>query len=158
MFTEAGVRNVTWLWSPNATYTGAPALKSFYPGDEYVDWIGLSGYYGTAGRRSYISFDEIFNQTFTELKSFTGKPVVITETGATNSTGQQARWINQMFAQLPEHPEVIGVIWFETVKEIDWRLAVVPAAAAAFAQGAATPRYDTPWAPNGVPRRTPGQA
>ena len=44
-------------------------------------------------------------------------------------------------------------------KEIDWRVATAPAAAAAFAQGAGTPRYDTPWTPDGIPRRTlsPGQ-
>ncbi|HZN71556.1 MAG TPA: beta-mannanase, partial [Micromonosporaceae bacterium] len=65
---------------------------------------------------------------------------------------QQARWIKEMFAQLPRYPNVIGVIWFETVKEIDWRIATVPASAAAFAAGAAAPRYDAPWRPNHMPR------
>lgn len=153
MFTAAGANNVSWLWSPNVTYPSATPLAGLYPGDGYVDWIGLSGYYGTAGRASYISFDAIFNQTLAELRTFTGKPVVIAETGATNATGQKAGWIRQMFTQLPAHPEIIGVIWFEAVKEIDWRVANSPAAAAAFGTGAADPRYDTPWAPNGYPRR-----
>ena len=152
LFTEAGAENVTWLWSPNVTYPGASPLKNLYPGDEYVDWVGLSGYYGTEGHEGYVPFDTIFRRTFAELKSFTSKPVVITETGATNASGQQARWITDMFAQLPRYPNVIGVIWFETVKEIDWRIAVVPASARAFAAGAADPRYDAPWRPNHVPR------
>jgi len=122
------------------------------PVDGYVDWIGLSGYYGTAGVTSYISFDQIFTKTLSDVDAITRKPIVITETGATNASGQQAKWITQMFAQLPSHPDVIGVIWFEAMKEIDWRVATVPAAAAAFAQGAADPRYDAPWAPNGIPR------
>ena len=152
LFTAAGARNVTWLWSPNVTYPGAAPLAPLYPGDSYVDWIGLSGYYGTAGRTSYISFDQIFTDTLSEVDSLTRKPVVVTETGATNAAGKQAAWITQMFSQLPGHPEVIGVIWFEATKEIDWRVATVPAAASAFGQGAADPRYDTPWAPNGIPR------
>ncbi|MGE5827813.1 MAG: glycoside hydrolase family 26 protein [Micromonosporaceae bacterium] len=152
IFVAAGAHNVSWLWSPNVTYPGAAPLDELYPGDSYVDWIGLSGYYGTAGHTSYISFDQIFDRTITELSEFTRKPIVVTETGATNSTGQQTRWITQMFQQLPRHPEIIGVIWFEVDKEIDWRIAGVPSSAAAFATGAADPRYDTTWTPAGVPR------
>jgi mannan endo-1,4-beta-mannosidase len=153
LFAQAHAGNVTWLWSPNVTYPGAQSLAELYPGDEYVDWIGLSGYYGTAGREAYIGFDDIFAATLTELATFTHRPVVITETGATNAAGQQARWITDMFSRLPRHPEVIGVIWFEATKEIDWRIAKAPDAAAAFAAGAADPAYDVTWAPNGVPRK-----
>jgi hypothetical protein len=57
-----------------------------------------------------------------------------------------------MFRQLPRHPEVVGVIWFEATKEIDWRIAQAPASAAAFAAGASHPVYDVTWTTNGVPR------
>jgi Glycosyl hydrolase family 26 len=154
LFTAAGADNVTWLWSPNVTYPGAQPLSALYPGDAYVDWIGLSGYYGTAGRQEFIGFEDIFASTFTELTSFTHKPIIITETGATNATGRQAEWISDMFGRLPHHPEVIGVIWFEANKEIDWRIAAAPQAAAAFAAGAVDPIYDVAWAPNGIPRTT----
>lgn len=154
IFTAAGAHNVTWLWSPNVTYPGAQPLANLYPGDAYVDWIGLSGYYGTAGREAYIGFEDIFAATLTELGSFSRKPIVITETGATNATGRQAEWIKEMFAHLPRHPEVIGVIWFEADKEVDWRIAHAPAAAAAFGAGASNAVYDTVWAPNGIPRTT----
>lgn len=154
VFRQAGADNVSWLWSPNVTYAGAAPLKGLYPGDAYVDWVGLSGYYGTAGRESYISFDQIFGRTLRELASFTRKPIVVTETGATDATGRQAHWITQMFAQLPAHRQIVGLIWFETDKEIDWRISIRPAAAAAYGKGAADPRYDTPWTPNGIPRKS----
>jgi hypothetical protein len=152
IFTDAGAANVTWLWSPNVTYPGAATLATLYPGDSYVDWIGLSGYYGTAGRESYIGFDDIFGATLAELTAITSRPVVITETGATNATGQRARWITEMFERLPSYPQVIGVIWFEANKELDWRIASTPDAAAAFAAGAANTTYDVTWTPSGVPR------
>lgn len=153
---QAGAHNVTWMWSPNVTYKGAAPLKRLYPGDAYVDWIALSGYYGTANRTSYVSFNQIFAGTLKELRTLSHKPIVVSETGATNATGQQARWISQMFAQLPQHPEIIGVIWFESNKEIDWRIAGVPAAASAFAKGAANARYDTPWTVNAMPAKPGG--
>jgi hypothetical protein len=154
IFNAAGADNVTWLWSPNVTFPGADPLSRYYPGDSYVDWIGLSGYYGTGGRQSYISFDEIFAATLAELASFTHKPVIIAETGATDATGQRARWVEEMFRQLPQHPEVIGMIWFEATKELDWRLASSPGAAAAYAAAADDPRYDVAWTPAGKPRGT----
>jgi hypothetical protein len=148
IFTDAAADNVYWMWSPNVTYPGAASLSELYPGDSYVDWVGLSGYYGTAGVTQYSSFDRIFDGTFTELSTFTNKPVVIAETAATNAAGQQARWITEMFRDLPSHPSIIGVIWFEAVKEIDWRIANQPAAAAAYAAGAAAARYDVAWTDN----------
>lgn len=151
VFTAAGARNVTWMWSPNVTYPGAAPLSALYPGDSYVDWVGLSGYYGTGGVTSYVSFDSIFRTTVEAVSTFALKPIVIAETGATNATGQQARWITEMFARLPSYP-IIGVIWFEATKEIDWRIAAHPAAAAAYAAGSADERYDARWTANSIPR------
>jgi hypothetical protein len=66
-----------------------------------VDWIGLSGYYGTAGRTSYISFDQIFTTTLSEVDALTHKPIVVTETGATKASGRQAKWITQVSPSCP---------------------------------------------------------
>jgi mannan endo-1,4-beta-mannosidase len=154
VFADEGATNVIWVWSPNVTYPGAAPLRRLYPGDRYVDWVGLSGYYGTAGVRAYRSFNQIFAGTFAELRTFTRKPIVITETGATDATGRRARWVRQMFAQLPQHPDVIGVIWFEVRKELDWRLSSTPAAARAFGAAAATARYQVTWSTNTIPRKS----
>ena len=46
-----GVHNVEWVWAPNAE--SAPGLfdvsspnnwRHYYPGDSYVDWVGIDGY------------------------------------------------------------------------------------------------------------------
>jgi mannan endo-1,4-beta-mannosidase len=156
IFTQVGATNVIWIWSPNVAYPGSSPLAALYPGDQYVDWVGLSGYYGTPGMNTYESFDQIFDQTIGQLRAITAKPVVITETGGTDTGGYMTRFVTQMFQQLPrDHPDVVGVIWYEAVKGVDWRLATHPAAAAAFGQSVAgNPLYDTPWRPGMVPTET----
>jgi mannan endo-1,4-beta-mannosidase len=145
IFTQIGAKNVIWVWSPNITYTGSANLAELYPGNNYVDWIGLSGYYGTAGMMQYRSFDATFGQTIAQLRRFTNKPIVITETGATNVNGMMARWITQMFQQLPAQADIIGVIWFEGVTVIDWQVADNRAAAAAFRAGLDSGLYRVGW-------------
>ena len=47
---------------------------------------------------------------------------------------------------------IIGFIWFEVDKELDWRIVSSKAAAKAFAQGVADPRYRFSWSPEMLPR------
>ncbi len=147
VFAAAGARNAIWLWSPNVAYAGSQDLASLYPGDAYVDWVGLSGYYGTSGQQAYATFDQIFGPTLHQLAGLGTRPVVIAETGATNAAGRRVEWIRDMFRALPTHPQIIGVVWFEADREIDWRIGSAPDAAAAFGEEAAAARFDTPWTP-----------
>ncbi|MCY9555756.1 hypothetical protein M5W98_29570, partial [Paenibacillus apiarius] len=80
VFAEAGATNVTWVWSPNARWDKTTAgLTGLYPGDEYVDWVGVTGYYGSgAFTKTYWSFDQIFGPTIAEIRKVTGKPLVVT--------------------------------------------------------------------------------
>ncbi|GAA4571598.1 hypothetical protein GCM10023176_32640 [Micromonospora coerulea] len=153
LFRAAGVTNVIWVWSPNARWSNStPKLSTLYPGDDYVDWVGVTGYYGTGAFTKWRSFDSIFNPTITEIRAFSRRPLVITETGASDGNGRKAQWITEMFRVLPGHQEIIGLIWFEVDKEADWRIVSSPAAADAFATAVAAPRYDLTWSPAMLPR------
>ncbi|WP_326557710.1 glycoside hydrolase family 26 protein [Micromonospora sp. NBC_01796] len=153
LFRTAGATNVTWVWSPNVQWDeSTPPLESLYPGDAYVDWLGLSGYYGTGYFSDYRNFDEIFGDTIEELRTFSERPLVITETAAADDNGRKVEWIKETFRLLPKHRDIIGVIWFEVDKELDWRIVSSRASATAFAQAVAAPRYDLRWSPEMVPR------
>jgi beta-mannanase len=154
IFTRIGAKNVIWIWSPNIIWNDSTNLAELYPGNRYVDWIGLSGYYGTPGTLDYKSFNATFAQTIAKLRKFTSKPLVITETGATNVSGLMAHWITQMFRQLPAHTEIIGVIWFEAFRVIDWQVADHPAAASAFRAGFGSSLYRVEWRPGVRPLLT----
>ena len=154
VFASVGAANVIWVWSPNITFDPKSRLAQLYPGDEYTDWIGLSGYYGTGGEKVYRSPSGVFDNTLREVAAFTHKPIVITETGATDTVGLKAQWIGDFGQYLPKHPEIIGFIWYEAIRETDWRIAGSPAATAAFADLATDPRYDITWRGTMLPRTT----
>jgi hypothetical protein len=147
IFTKVGATNVIWIWAPNVMWNNSPNLAQFYPGNNYVTWIGLSGYYGTPGMGDYRTFNEIFGPTISDLRGFTHKPIVIAETGATEVSGQMSRWIKEMFRELPAHKGIIGIVWFEAVDVVDWRVASYSQAAAAFSAGYASPLYHVRWSP-----------
>jgi beta-mannanase len=142
-FDAAGADNVLWLWSPNVAYTGSSPLAPLYPGDDYVDWIGMVGYFGhgTAIPTRFPTFDELFEPTLDELEIISNKPVLITETGATETGGFKAKWISHTIEAFLDSPRVMGFIWFNVDKETDWRVASSPESAIAFQEIAADPRF-----------------
>jgi hypothetical protein len=64
------------------------------------------------------------------------RPIQLAETSSAEAGGSKAQWIEQMFAYLAHHPEVTSVIWFNLVKETNWRIDSSPSAERAFAAGA----------------------
>jgi mannan endo-1,4-beta-mannosidase len=152
LFHRAGADNVTWIWSPNVSYTNSTPLAGLYPGDGYVDWVGLSGYYGTGGHAEYRTFEQVFMPTVKEVRAFTRRPIVLTEVAATDRAGRKAEWLRDLLRTLPRHPDIIGFIWYEVVKETDWRIAASATASSAFAAGVSQPYFDVRWSPGSVAR------
>lgn len=132
LFQQEQVHNVTWLWDPNISFAGSSPLKLWYPGDKYVDWVGLDGYFGSP----MDTFEGLFGPSVSELRAFTGKPLLIGETGV---TGQAASaQLGQVFAGAADIGAV-GVVYFDESQtgdamHQDWRLEDNAAAMATFKQ------------------------
>jgi hypothetical protein len=156
IFAQAGAKNVLWVWSPNIITFARSDFRNFYPGDGYVDWIGLSGYY----RRTteVPSFETTYGPTLRKLRDparfpHVRKPILLSEVGATENGGSKVTWINDLFAafRLPANADLIGFAWFHntvtaspgdpTATTNDWRITSSKAAAAAFAAGIADPSF-----------------
>ena len=139
VFRRAKVTNVTWTWSANVPYPGSTSLAALYPGDSYVDRVGLDGYnWGTTQSwSSWQSFGDLFGPGVGALGSLTSRPVHINETAAPEGAGgDKAAWIADMWAWLDAHPEVRGVTWFSLLKEADWRIDSSAASLEAWGAGA----------------------
>lgn len=137
IFRQEGADNVIWVWSPNVEYSGIPnSLASVYPGDAYVDWVGLDGYnYGTLNNGTWRSLATLFVPTYDKVTKMTDKPIMIAETASTEVGGNKADWITQGFEQgiRVDMPRVRAVTWFEhDSTETDWRVSSSAASLSAF--------------------------
>jgi Glycosyl hydrolase family 26 len=135
-----GATNIRWVWAPNVD-NGDPNLSSYesvYPGDDYVDWVGLDGFnWGTSKlTTSWIDASTLFRRSVDEVRALTAKPLMIAEIGATELGGDKAAWITDGFAQIvTAMPEVQAVTWFDSSdprREVDWRVDSSPRSLAAF--------------------------
>lgn len=145
IFQAEGANNVRWVWSPNVLH-GAAAFEPCFPGDEYVDWLGLDGY-NWGGWLRWRSFTQVFEAAYRRITALSPKPLMIAEMACAEDGRRKARWISDAFeVQIPVHfPRVRAVIWFNQDKERDWRVESSPESRRAFAAAVAPPRYRGSW-------------
>jgi len=111
IFRANGADNVAFVWSPNwnsSPDSSANAMERYYPGDDYVDWVGVSG---------YNFFNESPSTLFKHVVSAYGKrkPVILTETAAIDhGAGSKAAWIKALSSYVRRTPAIAGVVWFDT--------------------------------------------
>lgn len=117
IFDANGVDNVLWVWNPHDV--ARPDFKwnhylMYYPGDEYVDIIGLTGYNtGTYfPGEHWRSFAEIYPSLYAEYSAAFAKPFMITEFGSNSVGGNKPAWIEAMFDQIGQLPNIKAAIWW----------------------------------------------
>ena len=143
VFRQEGATNVKWVWAPNVDYGGRP-FTQFFPGDEYVDYVGLDGYnWGNSNGESFESFSKIFASSYATITQLSSKPLIVTETASSESGGSKAAWIEETFFRtIPQTmPRVQAVIWFNDNKELDWRVNSSQASLDAFRKVVASSLY-----------------
>lgn len=85
LFAAQGATNVIWVWDPNDIFPVPNVqLAQYYPGDSYVDWVGVTGYWSQAGPNSYAG---LYLPTLEEIRGFTQKPFLIAETAVEPGIG-----------------------------------------------------------------------
>lgn len=154
-FKEAGADNVKWLWVPHGPSTDLSTeswnqLSNYWPGDDYVDWVGLDAYNfypqdPWGGQRPYRDFDNCFKAIYDSCVVLTDKPIMIAEFG----TGEfeyegltKADWVIEAFTKIKtEYPRIKLFTWFHIKKELDWRVNSSPEALEAFKKAMEDPYF-----------------
>lgn len=140
VFRRNGANNAAFVWSPNVPDVGGVSSSSYYPGDNYTDWIGVSFYSGN----SMSAMDGIY-RTYAAKK-----PFFVTEWATApeksryyNGYPGDAQWIAQFFAALTSRfPRVKAISWFQWDKEDgNYLLQRVPDQSKTYSQNIAAPRY-----------------
>ncbi len=121
VFRRQGADNVTWLWTIQADIKGSGPIRGWWPGADYVTWVGIDGYY----YRPSDTFGTVFGATIAQVRSFTQKPLLLSEAGVGPQAGQAAK-IADLFRGMAQYG-TLGLVWFDIAQHDgiyhqDWRI------------------------------------
>jgi hypothetical protein len=79
---ENDANNITWFFHVDA-YSVPDAdwnqIENYYPGDTYIDWLGVSIYGPQESTEDYQEFSEIMNDIYPSLINLSDKPIAVLE-------------------------------------------------------------------------------
>lgn len=118
---------VLWAFAPNGWSTPPYSMVDYYPGDDYVDVVGFSGYNFGSTLATWESVDQVLGPYVGELESLApGKPILISQTATSPHGGDETAWLSDLFTWTANRASVVGFVYFNidaTAKgEVDWRV------------------------------------
>lgn len=118
LFQRAGADNVIWVWNPNAE--SFPDYKwnhelCYYPGDEYVDVIGMTAYNtGTYYEgEDWTEFEDLYDDLYQRYLTIYEQPLMITEFASSSVGGNKVAWVERMFAHISTYDRLKLAIWWD---------------------------------------------
>jgi hypothetical protein len=104
VITAQGTDNLTWFWHVTAgSYpnTAWNSIASYYPGDDVVDWIGVSNYGPISFEERFRkSFAQIMDRAYPQLAALSpDKPIAVLEYGVRQDRAK-ARWVGRAIASV----------------------------------------------------------
>ncbi len=119
LFAQEGVDNAIWVWNPHDRSFPPFAWNHplvYYPGDEFVDVIGLTGYNNGTGFKGeeWREFADIYRPLVRDCAAWFARPLMITEFAASSVGGDKPAWIKRMWTALAELPQVKVAVWWNS--------------------------------------------
>lgn len=100
LFRDEGVDNITWVFHVN--YDSSPnekwnTMSAYYPGDDYIDWIGMSIYGAQNKDDEWTDITDVFDEAYKNLSAISkNKPLAIFEFGVVEHP-KKSEWIKKFF-------------------------------------------------------------
>lgn len=104
IFKRNQVENVTWVFHvdtarmPHRWWNRA---EYYYPGDDYIDWIGLSVFGAQLPTHKWLHFIDKIHNFWPELRNLVkNRPLIISESAVIEDTqrpGRKAEWLRETF-------------------------------------------------------------
>jgi cellulose synthase (UDP-forming) len=129
IFRTEGANNARFVWSP----AGSPGADAYYPGDDVVDYIGLTvlgdAQWDAATGNAPQSFADLFAPRYA-LVAHHEKPVMVAELGVSGGGEHQASWLQQASASFAQFPLLRAAVYFDAANPWpgsanvtpDWRI------------------------------------
>ncbi len=163
---RANASNVAMVWAPTDVSAFGVNINDFYPGDSYVDWVGISSYtdYNFLGKNDNNDFTNAtffsskYANPFTHMeevvKAYGGrKPIVLTESGVSHYstvTGEDftnwaSKTLSMLYYYMPMiYPQIKGIVHFDVRlqgRRLYYDLAGVPALQKVYNEAIKWPSY-----------------
>lgn len=142
VFRKAGSgRQIKFAWIMNHWFPQSETLRLLWPGQAYVNMLGIDGY--IKDRRD--NFRRLFIPTIRDMRKLSDKPILIAETAAGPRAGK-LRAVHELVANMLAY-HLAGFVWFDIRQpgnyiHQDWRIETHRKAMAAYRQ--AIQRYASP--------------
>jgi len=142
LFRAEGATNVTFFFHVDTypPYYAWNTVDLYYPGDGYVDWLGISDY-GTLDPRVRISpFAQKIDVSgvYGSLTRLSRRPMAVVEMGTVdNAADEKPGWIEGAFAALRSgrYPRIRAATWWDMHSGVNTRIDSSPESLAAFRAG-----------------------
>jgi hypothetical protein len=155
---EEGAHNITWFFHVDAD--GQPAARwnrplAYYPGAEYVDWLGISFYGSLSSRWDWEQLRAGLDRIYPDLARVgerDGLPLALLEFGVREDPerrGRKAEWIERAARDLrSRYPALEAAAWWneewnDPHEHVDVTVDSSPSALRAFRALASSPRWVT---------------
>ena len=145
---EQGAENITWFFhcdvnsDPDVDWN---RRAGYYPGDGYIDWIGVSVYGIQTSEDEWRNFEDVLGAEWDDIKAVSpgGKPIAILEWGTTdNDQHQKPQWITDAINSVKPggkfYPQIKAIsYWNEDFDDTLLSIDSSPESLSAYQQGVA---------------------
>ncbi len=122
-----GASNILWVFHVN-NFSSPPdfwnQIGNYYPGPDYVDWLGMSVYGKQFGKGPWVKFHDAMDYPYQQLCKLDPKlPIMLAEWGVGEypDSGSKAEWIQEGFSRMSaNYPRLKAVVyWHERWQNSD---------------------------------------
>ena len=120
IFEELGAnRYATWVWEAFCYESISMPVSNpeyYYPGDKYIDWIGINAYSVARNLQMNKSLYQIMHDTYRQMrKNHPQKPIMLSEFARTNEY-EQRWWLRDAYSCLKNDcPAIRAAIYYDNV-------------------------------------------
>ena len=121
-----GASNVEWVFHTNSDNNPDEPwnrMAAYYPGADWVDWLGMSAYGAQFRDQDWVPVREAILQPYAELAAIDpSKPILLGEWGIGEfpKKGSKGAWIREAMAEMRRLPRLRGAIfWHERWQNAD---------------------------------------
>jgi hypothetical protein len=123
IFEDQGANQyATWVWEIYCPEQVDPQAlnkpshpESYYPGDKYVDWIGLSAFSRAQDWGGLKSYQSLVERSYKDMRTnHPDKPIMQAETGKTKMYNQPS-WLVDAYRSIKQMPGLKAMIYYDNV-------------------------------------------